>query len=158
MDVHANRDLARTIFADILGEICLATRIPWRITSWLRDAPTHKTGSAMDIAPLTDPSKNYAVDQLSDPALSWRDPLVSYIVDKCLPVMKRISTKYSVGIQLFIETDHIHIQLRNDMTKTSVARWPVPKDSVFRDSTDRQAHFRSKSTLDPDRPFKNFKG
>lgn len=85
------------------------TGIKWRITSFIRNSPSHHNGNALDIAPVIDDRDRgkYAAYALSDPILTKRRPLIRRIRN----AVKLIPRLSSVRVGVFLETDHIHIGL-----------------------------------------------
>lgn len=110
----------------------------WRATSYWRDSPSHRTGCALDIAPDFSPSayNKYSLSRGSDPVLFKRPQLVALLKEAAneLPIYK-----YDTGI--FIENDHLHLQIApvRDITRRPrniVAVWrrykPIYSDTVSR--------------------------
>lgn len=111
----------------------------WKATSYWRNSPSHKKGCSLDIAPdiAKGVEKHYAVSRMSDPVLYKRVPLIRKL--QALARTKNYAP-YSVG--LFIEPDHIHIQLiRPDRLQgpiVKVLKWKLIKPS-YRDSATRSS-------------------
>lgn len=112
-----------------------ATGYKWRVTSYVRDSPSHKTACALDIAPDISPKskKYYAVFNNSDPVLYKRLPLI-----RALQVVaeRYDPTPYSAGI--FIEPDHLHVQLftSEGAHVIRVIQWKQAKD-IYPDTATR---------------------
>lgn len=109
----------------------------WRCTSYWRKSPSHKTGSALDIAPdIADIDKpRYAVYKASDPTL--------YKVRKLLRSLQRVARRgidspYNLGI--YIEPDHLHLQVMqtppDEDPRIEVFKWKIPKP-VYGDTLSR---------------------
>lgn len=107
----------------------------WKATSFIRDSVNHSTGCALDIAPDIDPASApyYAVTHHSDPVLYKRIPLMRALQKLCADVDPG---RYSVG--LFVEPDHIHIQLfiPEGEPVIQVYKWKGPKE-VYADTRGR---------------------
>lgn len=113
-----------------------ATGHKWKITSYLRDSPSHRRAEAIDIAPDVANSALpfYAVYKHSDPVLYKRAPLIRSLQHLATSVQP---DKFDVGI--FIEPDHLHIQLfipETSPPRIRVFKWKLQKD-VYRDSAQR---------------------
>jgi hypothetical protein len=113
------------------------TGYKWRITSFLRSSPSHQYGVALDIAPDIHPKDlhRYAVTRMSDPVLYKREPLIRALQNLAL---NSYPTAYSVGI--FIEPDHLHIQLfsPNNVPEYRIFKWKVPKP-IYHDTYERMS-------------------
>lgn len=113
-----------------------ATGHRWKVTSYIRESPSHKTGWALDIAP--DISKKseryYAVTRLSDPVLYKRVPLIRFLQQ----VVRNTSFRpYVLGV--FIEPDHLHMQLFRStysLPENMLFKWKQPKP-VYSDTAQR---------------------
>lgn len=108
----------------------------WTITSYVRNSPSHRTGEAIDIAPLiaADSKYQYAVFNGSDPVLYKRVPLMRSL--QALAHNYNLDN-YDVGI--FVEPDHLHIQLfepEEQVGKIHIVQWKQEKP-VYSDSKDR---------------------
>lgn len=111
------------------------TGFRWKSTSYIRESPSHKIGVALDIAPDISPASKhlYAVENLSDPVLYKREPLMRLLQS----AVKRIPIfKYDVG--LFVEPDHIHIGLfaREGQPSNRLFKWGTYKP-IYPDSAER---------------------
>lgn len=112
-----------------------------RVTSFLRDSPSHHRAQAIDLAPDVAPGskKYYAVFQMSDPVL-YKRKLYCDAVESALRD-PRLMIPPDVHLGAFIEPDHIHLQV-NEPTAIApggmgtMVRWPIVKD-VYPDSRDR---------------------
>lgn len=109
----------------------------WKCTSYWRMSPSHSTGAALDIAPDIAPSseKFYAVNNGSDPVLYKREEMIRDLqrVAADFP----IHPDYLVGV--FIEPDHLHIQLLQSEEGAGgmrIVKWKVPKP-VYGDTESR---------------------
>lgn len=109
----------------------------WKCTSYWRMSPSHSTGAALDIAPDISPSseKFYAVNNGSDPVLYKREAMIRDLqaVAQAYPHHK----DYLVGV--FIEPDHLHIQLLQPEEGAGgmrIVKWKVPKP-VYGDTAER---------------------
>lgn len=107
----------------------------WHSTSYWRRSPSHRKGVSLDIAPdIAEDSKHrYAVFQMSDPVLYKRQKLMR---DLQKFAHSHNYAPYSVG--LFMEPDHIHIQLLQPegTPKVSLLKWRLVKP-VYSDSARR---------------------
>lgn len=125
-------------FIQIWHDIEKVTGYRWRMTSYLRQSPSHKRGHAIDLAPWIAPSarKHYAVYQNSDPVLYKRQPLIT--------ALQRLKNKDYSGnrfndMGIFVEPDHLHIQVlayNPQQARTSVVKWGIPKP-VYHDTYQR---------------------
>lgn len=125
-------------FIQIWHDIEKATGHRWRMTSYLRNSPSHKRGHAIDIVPWIAPSARsyYAVYNNSDPVLYKRQPLIS-----ALQTLKNIdySGNRFNDMGIFVEPDHLHIQVlayNPQQARTSVVKWGIPKP-VYPDTYQR---------------------
>lgn len=123
------------------------TPIGWRVTSYIRNSPNHKTRSALDVAPYADKKKIGAKYSLK----SMRDPLLPNRIELLNELLKHSSTSPK-GVAYFVETDHIHIQLMKDEDQAPIiVRWPGPKNSCYakadEDASDPKIGLRSKFVL-----------
>lgn len=112
------------------------TRFRWKSTSYWRKSPSHSSGCALDIAPeITAKSASYyAVTMNSDPVLYKRETLLRLLQKATLSAP---DLGYTVGV--FIEPDHLHIQLFPYDPRYGNARlikWKVLKP-VYPDSAER---------------------
>lgn len=107
-------------------EIERLTGYQWQCTSYWRKSPSHERGEAIDLAPAiaTHMRHAYAVYRGSDPVLYKRTKLVR--------ALQRFAEhyrppRYSIGI--YIEPDHLHIQLMNEPGPPQVRlfKWKQPK-------------------------------
>lgn len=131
----SNPDMLDTLM-DICRRVEDATGFRWKVTSYLRKSPSHKTGSAIDIAPdiANHAVKDYSVTKLSDPVLYKREFLLRALqkVVKSLPVLR-----YKTGI--FVEPDHLHIGLfiqDGIPPSNSLVKWGITKP-IYHDTESR---------------------
>lgn len=112
-----------------------ATGYRWHSTSYWRKSPSHQYGYALDIAPDIAPGdKNkYAVFQGSDPVLYKREKLM-----RTLQSLKHEKFFNNWYVGLFVEPDHIHIQLlqKDNGMPTRVFKWGIVKP-LYGDSSKR---------------------
>lgn len=111
----------------------------WRSTSYWRRSPSHSSGCAFDIAPdiAQSAAHFYAVTNMSDPVLYKRQQLIRDLQRVCL--LAPDFTNVTMGI--FIEPDHLHLQILSRTVATQkcrVIKWKVIKP-VFPDSESRMA-------------------
>lgn len=113
----------------------------WKPTSYMRDSPSHKNGSALDIAPDIYPSdaQYYAAFNKSDPVLYARVPLINQLTR----VSNSLKLPYKWG--MYVENDHIHIGLFTTklpgLYKGEVNLWGSPK-WIYPDTDERMASFQ----------------
>lgn len=116
-----------------------ATGHRWKCTSFIRNSPSHKKGHSFDLAPdiaKSDENK-YAVTHMSDPVLYKRERMI-----RQLQTLKnlRISPDFDMGI--FIEPDHLHIQVLNpgdgSLAPVNIVKWGQPKP-IYKDTMARSA-------------------
>jgi len=111
----------------LVTAIEIETRHKWKITSFIRDSPNHQHANALDIAPdiAPDSAQYYAVTHGSDPVLYKRTPLIRQLQRVCRDYRH---PNFVMGI--FIEPDHLHLQLFPLDGKRSyirVYKWKGPK-------------------------------
>lgn len=124
------------------------TNMDFKVTSFIRDSPSHD-GSALDIAPdipkeLRD---QYRVTHHSDPMLSERWSFIKQL----LP-LKRVSFPIPYDVAIFMETDHLHLQLLRKPkpdadSQTFLIKWSLPKES-YADSQLRRTMMLKKGIED----------
>lgn len=125
-------------FINLWHDIEKVTGHRWKCTSYIRNSPSHSKGHAIDLAPMIAPSdrKHYAVYNGSDPVLYKRVRLIRQLQ---LLKNRRYGKGNSIGI--FIEPDHLHIQVLSNQgaeNPTSVVKWGIPKP-VYGDTEERLA-------------------
>lgn len=96
--------------------------IPWRVTSYMKnrqDSLKHTRGLALDFAPEIPIAEKplYARYKMSDPVLNQRITLIKGIrkgITKANkdPVILEASRKASCYVDVYLESDHIHIEVR----------------------------------------------
>lgn len=125
---------------DIHAAIESATGIRWYPTSYMRQSPSHRNGSALDLAPDIQKSSvpYYSAFNASDPVLYARTPLIKQLRQVALNL--GLPRKWG----LFVENDHIHIGLFKTRVPGSyqgeVSLWGSPK-ATYPDSDSRMASF-----------------
>lgn len=112
----------------------------WRETAFIKDSPSHYNGSALDLAPLisSESIPYYSFSKRSDPILHKRPVLRR----KLRRVKNQFPSSFPFDVGVFIETDHLHVQLfrRTDSRTTASYRlysWGRPVD-FYEDSANRQ--------------------
>lgn len=126
-------------FCLIWKAVELATGHRWKCTSYIRESPSHKRGQAFDLAPEFTPEgeKTYAVSKGSDPILYKRTVLI-----RQLQTLRNIdfSGDGSNSVGIFIEPDHLHIQIMakaaGERFPTSIVKWKIEKP-VYPDTKQR---------------------
>lgn len=125
-------------FLKIWMDIEKVTGHRWRMTSYLRQSPSHKRGHAIDLVPwiASDSRKFYAVYNNSDPVLYKRQPLFT-----ALQKLKNVdySKNRFNDMGIFVEPDHLHIQVlafNPQQARTSIVKWGIPKP-VYNDTYSR---------------------
>lgn len=107
----------------------------WKVTSYVRQSPSHKTGYALDIAPDISRSYEhlYAVNLGSDPVLYKRVPMLRALQRYAKSEPNRV---YTIGV--FIEPDHLHLQLfdADGSPEIRIFKWKQPKP-VYSDTHSR---------------------
>lgn len=107
----------------------------WRVTSYLRDSPSHRLATALDIAPdiAADSWSHYAVSRQSDPVLYKREPLL-----RALQALASEVDPAPYSYAIFIEPDHLHLQLMQveDIPRISIVKWGIEKP-IYPDSKER---------------------
>jgi hypothetical protein len=125
-------------FVLLLNDIEKVTGHAWKVTSYIRDSPSHSKAQSIDFAPDVAPSaqKAYGVYKNSDPILHKRQKLYSQLSQL---VHKRYDSANSIGI--FVESDHLHVQaLANEAGRAPVriAKWGLRKP-LYPDTDARNA-------------------
>lgn len=147
---YMNRDIPSTVnfmnypkFMNALNVLLIAmntieevTGFKWRITSFIRDSPSHMKATSLDIAPdIDEASKHaYAVTHKSDPVLYKRTGLIKKLVS--LQMRPQISP--GVNVMIFIEPDHLHLNLAQGQLSFEVIKWGVKK-YCYKDTDQRSA-------------------
>lgn len=107
----------------------------WQSTSYWRDSPSHRRGEALDLAPDITPRDKlkYAAYVGSDPVLYKRVPLIRALQHIAVTYRHPL---YDIGI--YIEPDHLHIQLmcRTGGPSTRIFKWKQPK-AIYGDTLQR---------------------
>lgn len=121
---------------DLTNAIEKETKHRWHVTSYIRNSPSHKSGLALDIAPdiLPRDAHSYGVFMHSDPVLYKRVPMLRSLQKVA---SNYAFTDYDVGI--FIEPDHLHLQLfkpRGTVGEIRIMKWKDIKP-VYPDSFER---------------------
>lgn len=120
------------------GAIEKVTGHAWKNTSYIRDSPSHKRAHAFDLAPDISQSalSSYAVTNNSDPVLYKRRKLITDL--QRLRNLEIDSTgKVTLGI--FIEPDHLHLQVLQRDVKgppIRIIKWKVLKP-IYSDTNER---------------------
>ena len=135
------------------------SKINWKITSWVRNSPSH-SGESLDIAPLL-AQHDYAHNRQSDPILTYRSNVQKMVINvaKRYFLSKADHAHNEYSFDLFIETHHLHI-MAVPLSKTGgifdvrVALFDVP---VYKDSQQRRGlpcghEFNPQSTKTKDIP------
>lgn len=112
------------------------SKVQWRVTSWIRPTFSHRTGSAVDNAPtFVRNFKYYAVTRRKDPFLNLRKKLFRFL--KAFSAYLNGLPFLSWSYLIFIESDHLHVQLLSKEGASRTVRWPYPKgNSVYYKSED----------------------
>jgi hypothetical protein len=152
------------VFVSLLKTAMLveaATGFTWKTTSYMHHhtQPTqprrdmHKHGHCLDIAPLTSnelqgnevaPPPHYEFDRVmkrSDPAICYQ-PELYHMLMKHLSSFRDLAINIKADIDLYVETDHIHIHIRPIRAK--IVQWAKPKSAVYPDSEARHNLMREK--------------
>lgn len=126
------------VLCRLLSWIELYTGHAWKVTSYIRDSPSHRQGYALDVAPDIAPAsqKHYAVYSKSDPVLYKRETL--------LRQLQRLASEvpppktYSLGI--YVEPDHLHLHVMKPegQPEIRVIKFDVDKSHVYPDSSQRR--------------------
>lgn len=114
------------------------TGFRWKCTSYIRNSPTHRKGQAIDLAPdwTAQAAPYYATNQGSDPVLYKREWLI-----RRLQALKNTSLPNGMKIGVFIEPDHLHVQVikpEEYLPNVSTVKWEIPKP-VYGDTYERMA-------------------
>lgn len=134
------------IFMFTWREIERVTGHRWKCTSYIRNSPSHSLGQSMDLAPDIDPSaeRQYGVYVNSDPVLYKRAPLIrslqSLNSDRRVDPFLKTGLPSNLGIGLFIESDHIHMQVikKDSSAQTfAIVKWGIAKP-LYPDTYDRK--------------------
>ena len=121
----------------VVGMIEQATGHQWDITSYIRNSPSHKFGISIDVSPSFTPAarSQYAAFRRSDPVLYKRTPLIRSL--QSLAAMMSPPGLHDVGV--FIECDHLHIQLfrmEAQKPRIRIVKWKAPKP-LYSDTHER---------------------
>lgn len=124
------------ILVSAWSEIEHATGYRWKSTSYWRDSPSHQHGVSLDLAPDFTPeaAKRYAFARMSDPVLYKRTKLIRRLQRCALDF-----PDYGVMVGVFIEPDHLHVQLLKPDGKgihMRIVKWKVPK-GIYSDTYER---------------------
>ena len=97
----------------------------WHATSYWRKSPSHERGIALDLAPeiAQAAQSKYAYFRNSDPVLYKREQLIRKL-QRAVPELKKV-LPYGLGI--FIEPDHLHLQLMPPEDSVFIGKWKIPK-------------------------------
>jgi hypothetical protein len=112
------------------------TGYQWNVTSYIRKSPSHEKGYAIDIAPSIAPKSRhlYAVYRRSDPVLYKRTKLIRQLQQLC---RHYVDPSFDIGI--YIEPDHLHMQLfapSSGRPQTRLFKWRLIKP-IYPDSSRR---------------------
>lgn len=126
-------------FIEFWADLEKATGYRWKCTSYIRESPTHRMAQAFDLAPdiAQASQKHYAVYKRSDPVLYKRTELI-----RALQTLrtKDYSRDRTNKIGVFIEPDHLHVQVLSPMGggdyPTNVIKWKIAKP-IYPDTYDR---------------------
>jgi hypothetical protein len=135
----------------VIKELDLNSNFKWKLTSWIRNSPSHKTGLAFDIAPDLLENKTYGVSRRKDPFLNFRK---DFIVK--LKLIQPFLINQDFIPVIFVESDHLHIYLyennsdnRNLLsTKELVVSIDKDRDDIYRDARNERMSF-NKQMLSP---------
>lgn len=120
--------------------IVVASNINWKITSWIRKSPTHK-GESMDIAPALTAKDGYAHALSSDPILTKRQSLRTFLKDLAPSIANYLNMKrLPYDLEIYIETHHLHLMLcpmAGSSPEVRTAIFDVP--GLYEDSHKRRA-------------------
>lgn len=126
---------------DLADEIEQECGFAWKVTSFVRNSPSHRMAISMDIAPdISDSSANlYAVTHRSDPVLYKREPLIRALQRVAKRLNETPSDDNCLGI--FIEPDHLHLQIYpatewQPFGSVKVVKWKIAK-SDYPDTHER---------------------
>lgn len=129
------------ILLRVMDRLERITGYRWRITSFLRDSPSHRRGVSIDFSPDISESDLHKYGPFqnppSDPVLYKRTKLVRALQRLCRdPVLNR---EYA-DIGIYIEPDHLHVQLfspeSNKKNRVRLMKWRLIKP-VYTDSARR---------------------
>jgi hypothetical protein len=126
-------------FLSVWADIEQVTGYRWKNTSYLRASPSHSKGHSFDLAPEIAPSARsmYSVYSKSDPVLYKRKRLI-----QALQKLKyqNYSVKGNDKLGIFIEPDHLHIQILDvhggGSNPAEIVKWRVPKP-IYHDTYQR---------------------
>lgn len=134
-----------------------ATGFDWIVSSYFRDSPSHKKWGALDLAPLVavrDRPK-YAFYAGQDPSLDLRPVLFR----RLSRAVKSIRRNFPFDFGIFIENDHLHVQLfeRTDASAPRigmVCKWGKP-NPLYLDSAARRDRIMKLSEEERETLFSN---
>lgn len=112
------------------------TGFRWKSTSYWRRSPSHSKGISLDLAPDIAPQfeNQYAVNRGSDPVLYKREALI-----RSLQHMAAKTSVPGFKVGVFIEPDHLHVQLfslTDDGPPIRIVKWKQQKPS-YGDTAER---------------------
>lgn len=128
------------VFLAIWQAVEKATGHRWKLTSYIRNSPSHKKGHAIDLAPDFTPEADhlYAVSNGSDPVLYKRWTLIQQL--QTLKNVDFTGQFPTIITGIFIEPDHLHIQVLNNDEQlpnpTRIVKWQIVKPA-YADSAAR---------------------
>lgn len=125
-------------FINLWRDIERVTGHAWKCTSYIRNSPSHRKAQAFDLAPDIAPEAEdkYAVTHMSDPVLYKREPMIRQLQSLR---SNDYSGNGSNDIGIFIEPDHLHIQVlasAGDRYPTKTVKWKQPKP-IYSDTNQR---------------------
>lgn len=134
VDRHVPK-IALPVLIKAMQDIERMTGHRWKVTSYVRESPSHRTGYALDIAPDISPAyaHMYAVTLGSDPVLYKRVPMIRALQEYAARATPK---RFTIGV--FIEPDHLHIQLFDPQgaPEVRILKWKQPKP-VYSDTNER---------------------
>lgn len=124
------------VLLKLTSAIELATGYGWKVTSFVRQSPSHQFGVSLDIAPDLSASSfpSYSVAYGSDPVLYKRETLIRALQEVAA---RWVYPENDLGI--FIEPDHLHLQIFANGGASGtirVIKWKQVKN-CYRDSSER---------------------
>jgi len=123
------REVVKERFLDYLN---MYSDVPWKVTSWIRNSPSHKNGNAVDYAPTH--FLGYAVMSKRDPLLFFRSELIDWLEH----ISKLATATLSLRPLIFVESDHLHVYfMRPELYDSAVRSGRIPKNKIVLWNTPR---------------------
>lgn len=103
------------------------------LTSHIRDTGSHATGLAFDLAPRPQSMDRYAVIHNRDPLLIFRGSFKRRLerLPQC-PLLAQFLNYHNVGLNVYVETDHLHVEFSSAVGRVRLVYIYVPKQNCYK--------------------------